>query len=81
MEKRENYLNLSELDRLSNIFVRFCGINKVRLTGGEPTIDSKLVPMLERLAKLREFGLKTVALTTNGLTLKKHASQYKSLGT
>lgn len=80
LSKGEDCLKLPELERLTNVFVKLCGIRKIRLTGGEPTIDGKLVPLLERLNSLREFGLETVALTTNGLTLKRKSALYKSLG-
>lgn len=80
LTKVEKCLSLSEIKRLSDIFVKSCGIKKVRLTGGEPTIDQKLVPILSHLNDLRPHGLKTVGLTTNGLTLKRSSSTYKDLG-
>lgn len=80
LSKREDCLDLAELEHLSTVFVKLCGIKKIRLTGGEPTVDSKLVPMLTHLNSLRQYGLQTVALTTNGLTLKRKSGLYKSLG-
>lgn len=75
-----NALSLAELKHLTSLFVRSCGVKKIRLTGGEPTIDRKLAPALQHLEELRKFGLQTVAMTTNGLTLKARASLYKDLG-
>lgn len=80
LSKREECLNLLELQRISRIFVELCGIIKIRLTGGEPTIDKKLIPLMEYLKTLRSSGLQTVAMTTNGINLKRHASTYKNLG-
>lgn len=80
LSKSEDCLNLVELEHLSTVFVKLCGVKKVRLTGGEPTVDSKLVPLLKHLNSLRQYGLQTVALTTNGLTLKRKSGLYKSLG-
>lgn len=81
LSKQEKYLNLEELKRLSSIFVKLCGMRKIRLTGGEPTIDKKLLPLLEHLNSLKDHGLNTLAMTTNGLTMKKKALLYKRMGT
>ena len=76
----KNNLSLNEMKHLINIFVTSCGIKKIRLTGGEPTVDSKLIPILSHLLELKKSHLKTVAMTTNGLTLKARAQSYKDLG-
>jgi cyclic pyranopterin phosphate synthase len=74
-------LSLSEIKYITKLFVGSCGIRKIRLTGGEPTIDSKLGPILEHLTELKSTEcLDTVAMTTNGLTLKTRAKLYKDLG-
>lgn len=80
LSKPEDCLTLNELKRLSDIFVKRCGVKKIRLTGGEPTVDKKLLPLLEHLRSLRNVGLKCVAITTNGLTLKSKSERYKALG-
>lgn len=80
LANRDSYLTLDETKRLANIFVKYCGVNKIRLTGGEPTIDKKLHPLLEHFDGLRKEGLKNLALTTNGLSLKKTAITLKKLG-
>lgn len=77
---RESYLNVEELKRLSKVFVQLCRVKKIRLTGGEPTMDKKLLPMLEYLNHLRVFGLEKLALTTNGLTLSRQCQVFKDLG-
>jgi molybdenum cofactor biosynthesis enzyme MoaA len=76
----KNTLSLDEIKHLTRLFVETCGVKKIRLTGGEPTIDRKLGPILEHLTEMRDFGLQTIAMTTNGLTLKARASSYRDLG-
>ena len=54
------------------------GINKIRLTGGEPLVRAdfpELVAMLSRMAGIRELSL-----TTNGILLKKHAVALRQAG-
>lgn len=78
---KQDCLTLDEARRLMDIFILRCGISKVRLTGGEPTLDTKLVPLLGYLSELRtKSNLKTVALTTNGMTLSKKSTVYRELG-
>lgn len=77
---RKNYLTLDELKRLADVFVGDCGVNKIRLTGGEPTVDKRCIPFLSHLNKLRSRGLKEIALTTNGLTAKRHSELMKKEG-
>lgn len=56
---------------------RSLGINRVRITGGEPLLRAKL-PALIR--KLREGGTEHLALTTNALLLHKHAQALADAG-
>jgi cyclic pyranopterin phosphate synthase len=54
------------------------GINKLRLTGGEPLIRSHLVTLVGMLAKIE--GIDDVSLTTNGVLLKHYAFALKQAG-
>jgi cyclic pyranopterin phosphate synthase len=54
------------------------GIEKVRITGGEPLVRNGIVGFLERLARIP--GLKHLALTTNGLLLTKLAADLYNAG-
>jgi cyclic pyranopterin phosphate synthase len=54
------------------------GINKVRLTGGEPLIRSRLVTLVEMLAGIE--GIDDISLTTNGVLLKHYAFALKQAG-
>jgi len=67
---REELLQDDEIDRLVRIFAEL-GFHKFRLTGGEPTVRANLVDIVGRIA--RTPGVKTVAMTTNGLLLNKLA--------
>ncbi|KAH6917026.1 molybdenum cofactor synthesis-step 1 protein isoform 2 [Coprinopsis sp. MPI-PUGE-AT-0042] len=63
-----------EIYRLTSLFVRN-GVTKVRFTGGEPTIRKGIVDIVRRLHELRSIGLKSVAMTSNGLVLHRHLPQ------
>lgn len=54
------------------------GIEKIRVTGGEPLVRKGIVPFLARLARLP--GLKHLALTTNGLLLADKAAELREAG-
>ena len=71
----ENYL------RLIKLFVGL-GIEKVRITGGEPLLRSGLIELIEELAKLRTLTGNSLdlALTTNGHLLDKLAAPLKAAG-
>lgn len=54
------------------------GVTKVRLTGGEPTVRRDLVEICDRLAALP--GLQTLAMTTNGLVLRRSLRALRAAG-
>lgn len=66
---RRELLSLDELYQLTGIFCEL-GINKVRITGGEPFVRKGILPFLERLSGLE--GLKQISITSNG-TLPENA--------
>ncbi|CAG8719631.1 2861_t:CDS:2, partial [Acaulospora morrowiae] len=47
------------------------GVNKIRLTGGEPTVRSDIISLVGELGKLKSQGLQTLAITSNGIALKR----------
>lgn len=61
-------LTTPEIVLLSSVFVSQ-GINKIRLTGGEPTIRKDILPLMQQLGNLRPYGLRELCLTTNGIAL------------
>ena len=76
----EDCFSMFEFKRLSQIFVQSFGIEKIRLTGGEPKVIKNLIPMLSHLNDLRQDGLRTIALTANGNSLERQSAKYKSMG-
>jgi cyclic pyranopterin phosphate synthase len=74
---RESILSFEELDRLVGIFLEL-GIDKVRLTGGEPLLRHDLPTLIAQLR--RHDGLRDIALTTNGILLARHAEELKRAG-
>lgn len=70
-------LSQNEIIRLANLFVS-SGVDKIRLTGGEPTIRPDIEDICVRLTRIK--GLKTLAMTTNGLTLAKKLPNFKEAG-
>ncbi|KAH9951006.1 molybdenum cofactor biosynthesis prote [Amylocystis lapponica] len=59
-----------EVIQLATLFVK-SGVTKIRLTGGEPTVRKGLVQIVARLNELREFGLQSIGMTTNGIALER----------
>ncbi len=70
-------MSLDELVRIVRAF-RALGVEKVRLTGGEPLLRTD-VPEFVRVLK-RELGVQDVALTTNGWLLEQRAAALKDAG-
>ncbi|KAL8992280.1 MAG: hypothetical protein Q9169_007225 [Polycauliona sp. 2 TL-2023] len=61
-------LSTPEIVHLSELFVQE-GVNKIRLTGGEPTVRKDILPLMQEIGALRNKGLKELCLTTNGISL------------
>ncbi|HZP92031.1 MAG TPA: GTP 3',8-cyclase MoaA [Burkholderiales bacterium] len=74
--ERAQLLSFDEIHRLVRVFRRF-GIEKVRITGGEPLVRRQLERLIELLAQ--EPGL-DLTLTTNGSLLKQKAQVLKNAG-
>jgi len=67
---RSELLSFEEIARFTEVAVRL-GIDKVRLTGGEPLLRSELPKLVRLLAAIP--GLRDIGLTTNGVLLAQHA--------
>uniref|UniRef100_A0A2P2P4Z2 GTP 3',8-cyclase n=1 Tax=Rhizophora mucronata TaxID=61149 RepID=A0A2P2P4Z2_RHIMU len=70
-------LSQNEIIHLADLFVT-SGVDKIRLTGGEPTIRKDIEDICFRLTSLK--GLKTLAMTTNGITLSRKLPKLKECG-
>ncbi len=73
----EQIMTFDEIIRLARIFVDL-GVNKIRLTGGEPLIRRGIPELIRRLRSLE--GLKDISLTTNGIGLIKQAKDLYDAG-
>jgi cyclic pyranopterin phosphate synthase len=69
-------LSYEELQLISETAVEL-GIEKIRITGGEPLVRVGIVGFLEKLAAIP--GLRHLALTTNGLLLEKMAADLSAI--
>ena len=70
-------LTYEEIERIAKLFVQL-GVEKIRLTGGEPLLRKDLPLLIERLVPLE--GLTDIALTTNGIFLPTYADDLKKAG-
>lgn len=78
LARKETLLTFEEIARLGKIFVSL-GIEKLRLTGGEPLIRRDVDRLVSMLSELKP-GLKDIALTTNGTGFRKHALRLREAG-
>src|SRR5918998_53193 len=74
---REDILHFEEIDRLVDSFLDL-GVDKVRLTGGEPLLRRELPVLVERLAA--KPRIRDLAMTTNGVLLGDYAASLKAAG-
>lgn len=74
---REEILSYEEIERFVRIVVGM-GVNKFRLTGGEPLVRSDLDQLVKCLASIP--GVEDLALTTNGILLPEFALPLKRAG-
>lgn len=74
---RSQVLSLEEMTALASAFVAL-GVNKIRLTGGEPLVRKDCVSLVQALSSLD--GLKEITLTTNGSHLAALAYPLKQAG-
>ena len=73
---RAEILTFEEIERLVRIFVSL-GVQKIRLTGGEPLVRRDLERLVEKLAKIGDLDL---TLTTNGSLLAQKARSLADAG-
>lgn len=75
--RREEILTFEEIERFVRVAVGL-GVNKLRLTGGEPLLRRDLPILIERLASIP--GIHDIALTTNAVLLAQHARALHDAG-
>jgi cyclic pyranopterin phosphate synthase len=76
---KEQMLSYEEIEYVCDIFVEL-GIEKIRLTGGEPMMRQDIEVIIRKLAAFKPKGLQDLALTTNGYFLPDRAQGLKAAG-
>jgi len=76
---KEQMLSYEEIEYVCDIFVEL-GIEKIRLTGGEPMMRRDIETIIQKLSALKAKGLLDLALTTNGYFLPDRAGGLKNAG-
>ena len=74
---RQDILHFEEIGRLAGVFAG-AGVDRVRLTGGEPLVRRNLPDLVAILA--RDARLRDIAMTTNGVLLAEHARDLRAAG-
>jgi len=76
---RADLLTLEELERLCAAFIRK-GVERLRITGGEPLVRRDVIRLFERLGERIGRGLSELTLTTNGSQLARFAAPLHAAG-
>lgn len=77
---KKELLTLEELDRLCSAFVRL-GVEKLRITGGEPLVRRGIMSFFDAMSRHLESGaLRELTLTTNGSQLRRFAGDLAAAG-
>jgi cyclic pyranopterin phosphate synthase len=74
---KEEILTFEEIERLVRIFVKL-GIEKIKLTGGEPLVRKDIEVLIKRISNIE--GIKSISMTTNGYFLPEKAKILKEAG-
>lgn len=73
----DDILSFDEIYTIAKVFTQL-GVNKIRLTGGEPLARKGVVDLVKKLSSLE--GLEDLAMTTNGILLHEMAEELKAAG-
>jgi len=76
-QPRQNILSFEEIERTVRIAVGL-GIEKIRVTGGEPLLRRDIEKLIEQLARIQ--GITDLAMTTNGFLFQKKARALRDAG-
>lgn len=74
LSPQSKLLTSEEILHLAKLFVSQ-GVTKIRLTGGEPTVRPDIVDLVRGLGELKQHGLESLAMTSNGIALKRKLPQ------
>ena len=76
---RDQVLTLEEIALLADLFIAR-GVDKIRLTGGEPLVRRDIIDLVRRIGRHVGQGLQELTLTTNGTRLADHADALADAG-
>jgi cyclic pyranopterin phosphate synthase len=76
---RKDVLSFEELDELVSAFASF-GVDKLRITGGEPLVRKDIMELMARFSRHLGNGLNELTMTTNGTLLSKYAGDLSAIG-
>ena len=77
---KKELLTLEELDRMCSTFIGL-GVEKLRITGGEPLVRKGIMTFFHAMTRHLESGtLKELTLTTNGSQLERYADELYAAG-
>jgi len=76
---RKDVLSFEELDELVTAFAGF-GVDKLRITGGEPLVRKDVMELMARFSRHLGNGLNELTMTTNGTLLSKYAGELSAIG-
>lgn len=74
---KENLMTYEEMLRMATLFSSQ-GVDKIRITGGEPFLRKDLIHFLESLSEVD--GINKISITSNGTLLRPYLSKLKDLG-
>ncbi len=75
--KNSKLLSIEELITVSENLVEL-GVDKIRITGGEPFVRKDLMILMRKLAQMK--SLKDISVTTNATLIENHIDELKALG-
>lgn len=78
VELSKNVLERDEISKLVRIFIQMLGVNKIRITGGEPTVRKDLEGIISDIRSYPE--IETIGITSNGALLPRKLEGYAQAG-
>ncbi len=76
---KKDLLSLEELEQVCSAFID-SGVDKIRITGGEPLVRKNVMQLFQALGRRIGNGLREVTLTTNGTQLARYAGELADCG-
>lgn len=74
---KKELLTYEEMERLAQVLAGM-GVNKIRITGGEPFVRKDLIHFLWRLSKVK--GIEQISITTNGVLTGAYIAELRAMG-